>query len=186
MLARFLIVVGLLSNASVAQDPHATDKSKWQNLTPQIEKVLSNEGETCPGQPLRVGIKDAAQLAGNSVALVYFCPGGAYTDWIVAMRLEGGQPVPVHFHVEDGKAADIGFGEGASVMHGMDAMLSPEQNAIYGIEWDNDETMLLKRCVVKAYVWNARSKTFDLNPALSKHTKASYCRNLQQKLAEQH
>ena len=46
-------------------------------------------------------------------------------------------------------------------------------NAIHGIEWDNDETMRLKRCVVKAYVWNARTKTFDLSPALANRAKAS-------------
>jgi hypothetical protein len=185
MTGRFLVIIGLLASASVAQTS-ASDKSKWENLLPQIENVLSKEGTTCPGQPLHIGIKDAAQLAGNSIALVYFCPGGAYTDWIVAMRLEGDQPVPVHFHIENGKAADIGFAEGASVMHGMDAKLVPEENAIQGIEWDNDETMRLKRCVVKAYVWNAIVKTFDLSPTLSKRANASYCRALQKKLLKQH
>jgi hypothetical protein len=186
MTARFLGIVGLLASASVAQDTPASAKSKWENLVPQIENVLSKEGTTCPGQPLHIGIKDAEQLAGNSVALVYFCPGGAYTNWIVAMRLEGDQPVPAHFHTENGKAADIGFAEGASVMHGMDAKLVPEENAIHGIEWDNDETMRLKRCVVKAYVWNARAKTFDLSPALSRRAKVSYCGALQKKLLKQH
>lgn len=183
---RFLIIIGLLASASVAQNQPASDKAKWESLVSQIEHVLSREGTTCPGQPLHIGLKEAGQIAGNSVALVYFCPGGAYTDWIVAMRLEANQPVLAHFRTENGKTGDIGFAEGASVMHGMDAKLVPEQKAIYGIEWDNDETMRLKRCVVKAYVWNDTAKTFDLNSTLTRRAKVSYCQALQKELLQQH
>jgi hypothetical protein len=186
MTKRFLIVIGLLAGASVAPQKPASDKAKWESLVPKIGNVLSQQGTTCPGQPLHIAIKDAARLAGNSVALVDFCPGGAYTDWIVAMRLEADQPVAARFRAEDGKDANIGFAEGASVMHGMDAKLVPENNAIYGIEWDNDETMRLKRCVVKAYVWKNRAKTFDFDPVLSNRAQASYCQKLQEEMLKQH
>ena len=180
------MIVALLAEASVAQEKTAPDKTKWENLVPTIETVLSREGSRCPGQRLHIAIKDAAQFAGNSVALVNFCQGGAYTDWIVAMRLESDQPVFARFRKEDGKPADVGFAEGASVMHGMDAKLVPGKNAIYGIEWDNDEAMRLKRCAVTAYVWNSRDKTFDLNSTLSRRAKVSYCHTLQDELLRQH
>jgi hypothetical protein len=183
---RFLIIVALLAGASVAQDRAALDKAKWETLVSKIDTVLSRQGSTCPGQRLHIRIKDAAQIAGNSVALVDFCPGGAYTDWIVAMRLEVDQPVLARFRNENGKLADIGFAEGASVMHGVDAKLVPGRSAIYGVEWDNDETMRLKRCAVAAYVWNSREKTFDFNPTLSKRARVSYCHTLQKELLSQH
>src|SRR2546425_8423496 len=102
------------------------------------------------------------------------------------MRLEADQPVVARFRVENEKDADIGFAEGASVMHGIDVKLVPEKNAIYGIEWDNDETMRLKKCVVKAYLWNNRAKTFDLDPVLSNRAQVSYCQSLQKELLKQH
>jgi len=184
---RVILIAYLLAVVSVAQDKTtSSEKVKWEALVPAIETMLTRQGTTCPGQQLRVGIKDAAECAGNSVALVYFCPGGAYTDWIVAMKIEKGQPVLARFRKESGETADIGFAEGASVMHGMDAKLVPEKNAIYGIEWDNDETMHLKRCAVTAYVWNAKEKTFDLNSSASKQAKVTYCQNLQKELLKQH
>jgi hypothetical protein len=61
---------------------------------------------------------DAADLTGDglSYALVDFCPGGAYTDWIVAMQLEGGKPVPLRFRKAKGEVLDLGFAQGASVI----------------------------------------------------------------------
>jgi hypothetical protein len=181
---RFFLIAALLSPA-LAQNKPANEKARWEPLIPVIEAVLKQQGSTCPGQRLQVGIKDAAELAGNSVALVDFCPGGAYTDWIVAMRLEASQPVPARFRKGNGKTADIGLAEGASVMHGMGVKLVAEKNAVYDIARDNDETMHLKRCAVTAYVWNATAKTFDLSTDLSKEAQASYCEALQEKLLKQ-
>jgi hypothetical protein len=180
-----LLITALLAGTSVAQDKPTPEKAKWETLAPTIETVLVQQGSTCPGQPIRVGIKDAELLDGNSVALVDFCPGGAYTDWYVVMRLEDGRPVPAHFRKGNRKIADVGFAEGASVMHGMDVKLVADKSALYGIEWDNDAEMHLKRCAVTAYFWNAREKTFDLSPSLSKQARASYCQSLQRKLLKQ-
>jgi hypothetical protein len=181
-----LLITALLAGTSVAQDKPTPEKAKWETLAPTIKTVLVQQGSTCPGQPIRVGIKDAAELAGNSVALVNFCPGGAYTDWYVAMRLENGQPVPARFRDKNGNIADVGFAEGASVMHGMDVKLVADKSALYGIEWDNDAEMHLMRCAVTAYIWNPKENTFDLNPRLSKTAGASYCQTLQKELVKQH
>lgn len=81
-----LLITALLSAAQVEQDKSSSEKAKWESLVPTIESVLVQQGSACPGQQLHISIKDAAEVAGNSVALVDFCPGGAYTDWIVAMR----------------------------------------------------------------------------------------------------
>jgi hypothetical protein len=168
--------------ASAVRISAERSRKAWEGLVAKIGHVLSQQGITCSGQRLHIAIKDAAQIAGNSVALVDFCPGGAYTDWIVSMRLEADQPVLARFRIDNGKSAEIGFADGASVMHGMDAKLVPERNATYGIEWDNDETMHLKRCAVRAYVWNSGEKTFDLNPTVSTRARVSYCHTLQQVL----
>lgn len=80
MAGRFLIIIVLLTVVSVAQQKPAPDKAKWEGLVAKIEHVLSHQGNTCPGQGLHIAIKDAAQIAENSVALVDYCPGGAYND----------------------------------------------------------------------------------------------------------
>jgi hypothetical protein len=128
-----------------------------------------------------IEIVDASDLDGDglSYALVDFCPGGAYTDWIVAMQLEGGKPVPVRFRKANGEVLNVEFAQGASVMHTVDAKLVPEKKAIYDMFSDNDGAGHLVKCGVKAYVWNASAKAFDLNAQLSKQASRSYCQSQQ-------
>lgn len=127
-----------------------------------------------------MGILDAVDLReGPSVALVDWCHGGAYTDWIVAMQLEGNQPVLSHFTKPNGKAENVEFLQGASVMHGTDVKLAPDKNAIYRIQWDNDQELHLS-CRAGAYVWNRKMRAFRLNAELSKQATRTYCQKVQQ------
>ncbi len=130
---------------------------------------------------MHVEIVDASDLTDSrlSYALVDFCPGGAYTDWIVAMRLERGQPVLARFRKANGEVLDPEFAQGASVMHSADVTLVPEKKAVYEVFSDNDGAGHLAKCGAKAYVWNANSKTFDWNAQLTKQATRSYCRSLQ-------
>ena len=160
---------------------------QWISLIPAIQSVLTHSGSICPGDRMNVGIVDAADLKddGLSYALVDVCPGGAYTDWIVAMQLEEGKPVAARFRNANGEVLDLGFAQGASVMHSVDVKLVPEKKAIYDIFSDNDGAAHLIKCGVKAYVWNANAKTFDLNAQLSKQATRSYCHSSQDLLLKQ-
>lgn len=125
---------------------------------------------------------DAADFAGNSFALVDLCPLGAYTELIVPMQLEAGQPVVARFRKAT-REVDLGFARGASAMHGVDVKLAPSQNAIYSIHWDNDGldkqgVLQLKECAVDAYVLNTKSNTFDWDTRLTKQATRGYCQTL--------
>jgi hypothetical protein len=160
--------------------------AKWQALVPAIETTLTLQGLTCTDGTIRIGIVDAAEFAGLSVALVKYCPGGAYTDWIVAMQLEKGEPVRIHFRKMNGEVGDLEFAQGASVMHGKSAKLVPKNSAIYDISWDNDgldKNGVIKpqKCVVDAYVLNTKSKIFEWDADLTKQAARSYCQDLAQR-----
>jgi hypothetical protein len=149
---------------------------------------LVRNGIACPGNRGNIQIVDASDPGadGLSYALVDFCPGGAYTDWIVAMQIEAGKPVLSRFRKADGATLDVGFASGASVMHAVDAKLVPEKKAIYDIFADNDGSGGLARCGVRAYVWNPRLKAFQANAQLSREATQSYCRTERETLRNQH
>jgi hypothetical protein len=137
--------------------------ARWEALTEQIEDSLP--ANSCPGREPNIGIVNAANFGGDSVALVDYCPGGAYTDWIIAMRLEAEQPVLAKFR-KNGKAISMDFASGSSVKHSADVELVPQRRAIYDkhCESRNGERF---SCVVNAYVWNSKLKTFDWDGPLS-------------------
>jgi hypothetical protein len=151
----------------------------WKARKPAIEKILDSDALTCQAG----GVTDVVDAFGEngdelSVALVDYCHGGAYSDWIVALRLEHGQPVFAEFRDAKGKRIENGFTSGASVLHSTDVKLAAEKKAIYDLFADNDAEGRLARCGVKAYVWNARTRTFDLDLLLSKVTSNEYCSSL--------
>ncbi len=181
LLASLLITfstVGLAQQLSTKPNPIAV--AKWQALIPKIEALFEQRGYKCPAPPeeAQIGIVDAADFDDElSVALVDWCHGGAYTAWIVAMQLEGNIPVFSHFTKQNGKAEDVEFLQGASVMHGFDVKLAPSKSAIYGIHWDNDQEMHLD-CGANAYVWNRNTRAFRLDVELSKQATRTYCQKV--------
>jgi len=157
--------------------------AQWRARAGSIQKILEeNDEENCRGAPA-AGIVDAFGLSGDalSVALVDFCGRGAYTESIVAMRLDHGKPVPARFRDAKGKIVEKEFLRGASVMHTVDVRLVAEKKAIFDIFADSDPEGKPAQCGVKAYVWNAKSQTFDLDSRLSKNASDEYCRSLREK-----
>jgi hypothetical protein len=181
---KLTLVLALLllsgSRAHAASASHVAAIAKWQALVPAINKVLEEHNLKCndeSGPRISVrGIVDAADFSsGDSVALVDYCNGGAYTIWIVAMNLEDGRPVLSHFRNANGQDERVDFASGSSVMHSLRAQLVPEKNAIYDFHRDLDQTEQEQDCGIKAYVWNAKTKTFSLDTELSKHATQSRC-----------
>lgn len=181
-----LLLAAYASGSPPGGDARAAELAKWRSLIPAVESVLIRQGNPCSGERLRTGPADAADFAGSSIALVDVCPLGAYTELMVAMRLEGSEPVLASFRKANHKV-DLEFAQGSSVMHGKDVKLVPEKGAIYDNSWDNDGmdstgTVQLEKCVVDAYVWNSKSKTFDWDAKLSKQATRSYCEDLKQQV----
>jgi len=182
-----VLVIALGGQAWCAQEPAGTVKpespamAQWRLLAPAIQKTLEESDEqNCRGAP-PAGIVDA--FAGNdglSVALVDFCGRGAYTDAIVVMRMDHGEPVPAKFRDAKGGKVRNGFSIGASVMHSVSVRLVAEKKAVFDSFADSDAEGKPDKCGVKAFVWNARNKTFDLNLQLSKSASAEYCRSLRE------
>ena len=132
--------------------PHAAAIAKWQALVPVIDTVLAKHNLKCHGE-WETSIVDAIDISSDdtSIALVDWCNGGAYTDWIIAMNLEGDRPVLSRFRNANHQIEHVEFASGSSVMHSI------------GVE------------LVKAYVWNKKTRTFRLDIALSKHATQSRC-----------
>lgn len=154
--------------------------AKWKALLPAINKVLKEHHFKCHPDwvppSLDTRIVDAADFSsGGSVALVDYCNGGAYTIWIVAMNLKDGRPVLSRFRKANGQDEHVEFLSGSSVMHSVRAELAPGKNAIYDFHWDYGQTGRLQDCWIKAYVWNAKMRVFELNSELSKHATQSRC-----------
>lgn len=180
MLLMGFLAVGLAQRPSTP--PGSPVIAKWQALIPKIETLFQRRGYKCPAPPQesQIGIVDAVDFHdGTSIALVDWCHGGAYTDWIVAMRLEGDEPEVSRFIKPNGVVEDVGFLQGASVMHGADVKLAPEKNAIYQIQWDSDQELHLS-CGCGAYVWNRKMRAFMLNAQLSKQVTRTYCQKVKQ------
>jgi hypothetical protein len=151
----------------------------WRPLAPSIQKMLEDNDENCVGAP-PAGIVDAFGMSSDalSVALVDFCGRGAYTDSIVAIRLDHGKLVLAKFRDTKGKIVEKEFVSGASAINTADVKLVAEKKAIYDLFAQNDSTGKLATCGVKAYVWNAKTETFDLDLRLSKTSSSEYCHNL--------
>jgi hypothetical protein len=174
-----VLVCGILS-AQRTIKPDSPALAQWKARLPSVQKTLEeSDEENCRGAP-PAGIVDAFGTSGDavSVALVAFCTGGAYTDSITAMRMDQGKPVLARFRDARGKNVEIEFLDGASAMHTVGVKLVAEKKGIYSYFADNDSEGKPAQCGVKAYVWNGRSRTFDLDPRLSKTASAEYCRSL--------
>ena len=176
------VFFGARSSAQIAIKPDTPAVTQWRSLTPSIQKTLEAENENCAGTP-GAEIVDAFGMRGDpvSAALVHFCGGGAYADNIVAMRFDHGKPVLAKFRDARGEKVENGFASGASAMHSADVKLVAEKKAIFVRFADNDAEGRPDKCGVKAYVWNARAGTFDLDPQLSNTASMDYCRSLREK-----
>ncbi len=164
-------------------EARAAELAKWRAMLPKIESLLTRQGDLCQPGSMRAGPMDAADFAGNSFALVDACPLGAYTELIIAMRLDAGEPVLAHFR-KNNRQIDAEFSRGASAMHGKDVKLVPEKHAIYDISLDNDGidsagTVRLEKCVVDTYIWNTQAGAFDYDQKLTNRATQNYCHALE-------
>jgi hypothetical protein len=177
MFATVLLCGPLSAQTAIKADNPAM--VQWKVRASSIHKTLEESEESCYGAP-PAGIVDAFGTSGDalSVALVRFCGGGAYTDNIVAMRMDHGKPVTAKFRDAKGKIVEKGFASGASAINTVDVKLVAEKKAIYDLFAQNDSNGKLAKCGVKAYVWTAKSQTFDLDLRLSKTASTEYCRSL--------
>ena len=162
--------------------PDSPAVALWRPLAPSIQRRLEERDENCVGAPA-AGIVDAFGMSDDalSVALVDFCGRGTYTKSIVAMRLDHGKPVLAKLRDAEGKIVEKEFASGASAINTVDVKLVAEEKAIYDLFAQNDSNGKLAKCEVKAYVWNGKSQTFDLDSRLSKTMSAEYCRSLRKR-----
>ena len=144
-------------------------------MLPAIKSELTRSGYVCQsGEAWEPHIFDASVTPQLSYALVDACNSGAYTDELVVMRMEHGQPVRARFR-KDEKITSVEFVQGASMMHSVDVQLKPEQAAIFSSFFNLDGAGKLRDCGMTAYVWNANAQTFDADVALTREATQHYC-----------
>ena len=91
------------------------------------------------------------------------------------MRLEEGKPELVRFKGENGDITSIPFQSGASVKHGSEVSLAPEDKAVYSSMFSVNDWGLLAECRVKAYIWDAELKLFVFDERAGKGAESMYC-----------
>lgn len=101
-------------------------------------------------------------------ALVQFCHMGAYTSEVTLLQLKNGKPRLSTFRDHNRKPVLPTFLQGASVRNGEDVKLAPARHAVYAIHWHTDDEGALETCAVEAYVWSAKTSTFDYDAGVSK------------------
>lgn len=150
----------------------------WKSLIPKIRKVLN---QTFPGEGVEehynIAIYGTGDVTGDGVpdAIVYIGTGGASTDEVVLMRIEGGAPVLAKFGERNGTIDTPTFLRGASVTHSDDFELLPEKHAVYSMSSMTDSEGRLAKCSVAAYRWNVSTETFNWNKVLSAQVKQKVC-----------
>jgi len=133
-----LLLAAYAGGSPPGNDARAAELAKWRSLIPAVESMLIRQGNPCSGERPRTGPADAADFAGSSIALVDVCPLGAYTELMVAMRLEGSEPVLASFRKANHKV-DLEFAQGSPVIHGRDVKLVPETSPGTTMEWTAPE-----------------------------------------------
>lgn len=155
----------------------------WGNLLPSIRPILRSTFSDVPleeSSPLSISQTEDVTGDGVPEALVNLGTGGAYTQYLALMRMEGGQPVVARFIRQDGNVAPVLFLSGASVMNGDDVGLLPDKQAIYTGYWGKDgATGNISECSVAVFQWQAETRTFDFNASLGNEIKSGVCQKFE-------
>ena len=171
-------VLALLAAAALKLDASQTEVD-WKRLMPAIETLVKRDLRSDTRYPVQ--IVHTVDITGDGVpeALVNTGDGGAYTDYLTLIRVEGKKPVLARFKEKDGSVRTKLFAKGSSVMHGETVETLPEKRALYVGHWDMDASgEQLATCTVEAYRWNPRSNTFDYNRVLGLSLKDGFCRRV--------
>lgn len=159
----------LLSSVSPAQKDRQSARQNvdWKALIPKLQQVL---GDKCFEEQRWIEVVQTGDVNGDGVpeALVQFCHMGAYTSEATVLQLDNGKPVLSKFRDQNRKPIFPTFLQGASVRNGEDVKLAPERRAVYAIHWHTDDEGALETCTVEAYVWSAKTSTFDYDAGVSK------------------
>ena len=171
-------VLALLAAAALELDASQTEVD-WKRLMPAIETLVKRDLRSDTRYPVQ--IVHTVDITGDGVpeALVNTGDGGAYTDYLTLIRVEGNKPVLARFKEKDGSVRTKLFAKGSSVMHGETVETLPEKRALYVGHWDMDASgQQLATCTVEAYRWNSHSSTFDYNGVLGLSLKDGFCRRI--------
>ena len=178
ILRKIVVLLTFVPLIVLAQQPlvarQKQDIALWEKLQPSIEAELARHQMVCdPANNWKVRVAKAVDLTGDGVpeAAIDWCNGGAYTDWLILMRIEQGRPVLARSR-EHGRYRYIELADGSSAMHSAGYEFHPEQHAVYNIEldivdWTEKGEAKDVTARVSVYVWNPKTKTFDWNRRLS-------------------
>jgi len=156
-------------------------KVDWDGYMPAIEKAIKEQfPDGIVLDDRRVAVYKEGDLTADGIpeALVYTGSGGAYTDELTLIMLKNGQPNLASFKQEDGAVSPMTFLSGASVRHGEETDIAPDDGVIYSISWILDESGNLEECGADVYLWNADSELFEYSPTLSDGSAQTLCQSL--------
>lgn len=152
----------------------------WKSMMPTVRLVLQKQFPGEVGKDYDIGILRAGHIAditGDGVpeALVWLGTGGASTNALALMRIQGGKPVVALFEDRKGKTEPMVFLEGASVTHTDTVDLLPKEHALFHFQSFYMGEGRLPSCNGEAYRWNPRTKIFDYDSRLSTRLTQDWC-----------
>jgi len=170
---------------ALAQTGGAPQSVDWEAMIPAIRELLNTVSKSNPEwggieEYYSIGIVKTTDITGDGVpeALVDLGTGGASTSAVTVMRTEDHKPILAVFRGRDEKVSPVVFLEGASVTHTDSVELLPQHHAVHAIHYSYGANGKLDQCGGEAYAWNAQSRTFDYNPALTKKLTKATCRQV--------
>lgn len=176
---------GATDNQPVTSSQSTPKSVNWEGFIASIRMIL---GPTFLGERIEasrsISIDQKEDITGDGIpeALVNLGTGGAYTDYLTLMRVEGDKPVVAQFKQKDGKVSSLIFLVGASVANGANVVMLPDKSAVYAGHWSRTVSGQpfgsLSSCSVEVYQWDAQTKTFDFSLNLSNEMRPGFCQRV--------
>lgn len=157
--------------------------STWEEKVDSIDTLIR---AAFPGNVNRgtVHVRETVDLTGDGKeeALVSFGVGGAYTEWLLLVRLENNEPVLAKYRRQDRSEAIAEFARGASVKNGITVEFHEGHHAVSSLEYSVSDELEIRTCGGKTYRWNETTELFEFDADLTAEIAAAYCRAEAEKL----
>lgn len=170
----------LLSSPEQSTETRDAQQSAWAGRLSEIQGIVDVEVEGLKDfNPRPASIFKEVDVTGDGIkeAMVNLGAGGAYTDWIVLMRMERDKPVLVKFQDANGEVSVLTFNVGASARYSVQFNAVSEKRSVYSIEKEvADDGKSLTSCSLKAFTWNKNTNLFEYNQSLVTELKPELCK----------
>lgn len=164
-------------NGANNKENSALSEINWRNITREIAGEARKEFPDIRIEDEFVSIYKESDVTGDNKNEVFvnLGPAGAYTSYVVLVRMQGNKPVFPSFKHKNGKIEPILFLSGASVRNELDVEMIKDKQAVYSSSLFMDNEGKTENCEIGAYKWNSTMGIFEFNKELTHEFENNYC-----------